>query len=76
MASNKDNVELNNDDNQELSHEETRRNFMKKFGKLAAVTPLAVTALMSPKTSAAPKSCKPQQNNKHCKAEPASKNSF
>lgn len=33
-----------------------RRKFLEKFGKLAVVTPLAVTALMSPSTSAAPSS--------------------
>ncbi len=33
-----------------------RRKFIEKFGKLAAITPVAVTALMSPATSAAPKS--------------------
>jgi hypothetical protein len=37
---------------------QTRRDFLNKFGKLAAVTPVAVTALMSPSTSAAPKSCR------------------
>jgi hypothetical protein len=45
--------------------EQTRRQFIKKFGKFAAVTPVAVTALMSPSTSAAPKSCK--GNNKTCR---------
>ncbi|NMP16479.1 hypothetical protein [Thalassotalea sp. Y01] len=51
---------------------QTRREFIKKYGKLAAVTPVALTTLMSPETSAAPKSCKPQQGNKHCPPEPAS----
>lgn len=37
--------------------DQERRKFMEKFGKLALVTPVAVTALMSPHTSAAPKSC-------------------
>lgn len=36
----------------------TRRDFLNKFGKLAAVTPVAVSALISPSTSAAPKSCR------------------
>ncbi|WP_394174001.1 hypothetical protein [Thalassotalea litorea] len=40
----------------ELTPEQARRQFMKKYGKLAAITPLAVTALMTPKTSAAPSS--------------------
>lgn len=43
---------------EEHSHENTRRNFIKKYGKLAAITPVAVTTLMSPATSAAPKSCR------------------
>lgn len=50
---------------EELTHTQTRRNFLKKYGKLAAVTPLALTALMSPKTSAAPDSngspCRPDK---------------
>lgn len=37
--------------------EQTRRNFLNTFGKLAMVTPVAMTVLMSPSTSAAPKSC-------------------
>ena len=40
------------------SEAQTRRDFLNKFGKLAAVTPVAVSALMSPGTSAAPKSCR------------------
>jgi len=39
------------------STEQTRRDFLNTFGKLAMVTPVAMTVLMSPKTSAAPKSC-------------------
>ncbi|WNC71213.1 hypothetical protein RGQ13_13915 [Thalassotalea psychrophila] len=31
--------------------EQTRRSFLKKYGKLAVVTPVALTTLMSPKTS-------------------------
>lgn len=42
----------------EASSENTRRDFMKKYGKLAAITPVALTALISPATSAAPKSCR------------------
>jgi hypothetical protein len=42
-----------------------RRKFLEKFGKLAVITPLAVTALMSPTTSAAPKSCR-GNGNKSC----------
>ena len=49
---------------QELSAEQTRRNFLRKFGKLALVTPVAMTALMSPSTSAAPKSCGGNGKNK------------
>ena len=37
--------------------EQTRRDFLNTFGKLAMVTPVAMTVLMSPSTSAAPKSC-------------------
>ena len=37
--------------------ENERRRFMAKFGKLAAITPIAVATIMSPETSAAPKSC-------------------
>lgn len=40
------------------STEFQRRDFMKKYGKLAAATPLVITTLMSPSTSAAPKSCR------------------
>ncbi|WOH36021.1 hypothetical protein RI844_11630 [Thalassotalea fonticola] len=32
---------------------DTRRDFIAKFGKLAVITPIAVTALMTPKTSKA-----------------------
>lgn len=46
------------------STEIERRNFMKKYGKLAAVTPLVVTTLMSPSTSAAPKSCRGNGTNR------------
>ncbi|WOH39493.1 hypothetical protein RI844_09760 [Thalassotalea fonticola] len=35
------------------TNNDTRRNFIKKFGKLALVTPIGVTALMTPKTSKA-----------------------
>lgn len=43
-----------------------RRKFLEKFGKLAVVTPLAVTALMSPSTSAAPKSGCRGNGSKKC----------
>ncbi|MDN3652629.1 hypothetical protein QWY77_07620 [Thalassotalea ponticola] len=58
----------NNNSNADITESaaKTRRDFMKKFGKLAAVTPVALTTLMSPETSAAPKSCKPNIDNKHC----------
>ena len=42
-----------------------RRKFLEKFGKLAVITPIAVTSLMSPSTSAAPKSCR-GNGNKSC----------
>ncbi|MFD2167272.1 hypothetical protein ACFSJY_13545 [Thalassotalea euphylliae] len=42
--------------------EESRRSFIKKYGKLAAITPIAASTLMSPSTSAAPKSCKKNGN--------------
>lgn len=54
--------------NHEQSHEQTRRSFLTKFGKLATVTPFALTALMSPVSSAAPTSCRENQENKHCPA--------
>jgi len=41
-----------------------RRKFLEKFGKLAVITPIAVTALMSPTTSAAPKSCRGNGTNR------------
>ncbi|WP_448569571.1 hypothetical protein [Thalassotalea ganghwensis] len=47
---------------------EQRRKFLEKFGKLAVITPVALTALMSPSTSAAPKSCKNGgSNGKGCR---------
>lgn len=42
---------------------DSRRSFLNKYGKLAAITPLALTALVSPSTSAAPKSCKGNGKN-------------
>lgn len=45
------------------SPEQTRRDFLNTFGKLALVTPVAMTVLMSPKTSAAPRSCKGWKKN-------------
>ncbi|KGJ97126.1 hypothetical protein [Thalassotalea sp. ND16A] len=53
----------------ELSEQQIRRQFIAKFGKMAAITPIALTALMSPKTSAAPKSdfCKKNPWHKKCK---------
>jgi hypothetical protein len=48
-----------------LDAQETRRNFLTTFGKLAVVTPVALTTLMSPTTSAAPKSCR-GQGTKRC----------
>jgi hypothetical protein len=49
----------------ELTTEQTRRDFLNTFGKLAVVTPVALTLLMSPSTSAAPKSCR-GQGKKRC----------
>ncbi|MDG2393897.1 MAG: hypothetical protein P8M49_10315 [Thalassotalea sp.] len=37
--------------NAEASPENTRRNFIKKFGKLATVTPIVLTTLMTPAMS-------------------------
>lgn len=47
----------------ESSSVSTRRDFLNKYGKLAVITPIAVTALVSPNTSAAPKSCKGNGKN-------------
>jgi hypothetical protein len=38
--------------------EQSRREFLSTFGKLAAVSPVALSVLISPRTSAAPKSCR------------------
>ena len=47
----------NNDaKNEALS--QSRRDFLNKYAKLAVVTPIAMSTLMSPSTSAAPKSCR------------------
>lgn len=46
------------------SADQTRRDFLNTFGKLAMVTPVAMTVLMSPSTSAAPKSCTGNGNKK------------
>ncbi|NMP16478.1 hypothetical protein [Thalassotalea sp. Y01] len=49
---------------------QTRRDFIMKYGKLAAVTPVGLTILMSPETSAAPKSnaffCNKRPNHPKC----------
>jgi len=62
-------MNIDNNDNVQTEAQQqasTRRHFMEKFGKLALVTPIAVTALMSPNTSAAPKSgC--NKNGRGCK---------
>ncbi len=54
---------------QQLSPEQTRRKFLNKFGKLAVVTPIAVSALISPTTSAAPSSdwCAQRPNHRKCR---------
>ena len=59
---NNNNVSLNAAENTE----QTRRDFLNTFGKLAMVTPVAMTVLMSPSTSAAPKSCR-GNGTKKCK---------
>jgi hypothetical protein len=56
--SNKDTSQVQN------SEDHTRRDFLNKFGKLALVTPVAMSVLMSPSTSAAPKSCRGNGNKK------------
>lgn len=63
--SNKDKLEASNED---ITAEQSRRKFLNKFGKLAVVTPVAVSALMSPTTSAAPSSawCASRPNHKKC----------
>ncbi|NMP33594.1 hypothetical protein HII17_18775 [Thalassotalea sp. M1531] len=61
MKDNKSSVDASNSS----SIESTRRDFIRKYGKLAAITPIAVTTLMSPSTSAAPKSCR-GNGNKRC----------
>ena len=55
----------NQPDANTLEASKERRMFLEKFGKLAVVTPIAVTALLSPATSAAPKSCR-GNGNKSC----------
>jgi len=50
------NKTLQSDNDQ--STEQSRRDFLNKFGKLAMITPVAMTVLMTPSTSAAPKSCR------------------
>jgi hypothetical protein len=50
----------------EKSSDQTRREFLNKFGKLAIITPVAMTALMTPGTSAAPKSCR-GNGSKRCR---------
>ena len=58
----------------ELSPEQTRRSFLKKYGKLAVVTPIALTTLMSPKTShavnsgALDKFCAAKPNHHRCRS--------
>ena len=56
----------------DLSPEHTRRSFLKKYGKLAVVTPVALTTLMTPKTShainsaAEGKICDKNPDHRHC----------
>lgn len=67
----------NNDNNQsieqtELTAQQDRRKFISKFGKLAIATPVALTSLMSPSTSAALTSeqlvrfCQRHPNHRKC----------
>ncbi|WOH39010.1 hypothetical protein RI844_07250 [Thalassotalea fonticola] len=68
MAENKTSqitAEKSSTNKSELSAEHTRRNFLKKYGKLAVVTPVALTTLMSPKTSAAQSSTSPACQKKN-----------
>ena len=54
-------IELKNENHAEatkVSTDQTRRDFLNKFGKLAEITPVAMSVLMTPSTSAAPKSCR------------------
>jgi hypothetical protein len=54
-------IELKNENHAEatkVSTDQTRRDFLNKFGKLAVITPVAMSVLMTPSTSAAPKSCR------------------
>lgn len=57
------------------SIEQTRRSFLKKYGKLAVVTPVALTTLMSPKTSHAVNSdaqdrfCDRKPDHKRCQTQ-------
>ncbi|KGJ97124.1 hypothetical protein [Thalassotalea sp. ND16A] len=62
----------------ELSEQQIRRQFIAKFGKLAAITPIALTALMSPKTSVAQSSraCQNKNPPKWCNENNNKKNGF
>lgn len=54
-------IELKNENHAEatkVSTDQTRRDFLNKFGKLAVITPVAMSVLMTPSTSAAPRSCR------------------
>jgi hypothetical protein len=54
-------IELKNENHAEatkVSTDQARRDFLNKFGKLAVITPVAMSVLMTPSTSAAPKSCR------------------
>ena len=52
------NKSFNEEANREKLGVESRRSFFSKYGKLAIITPVALAALLSPATSAAPKSCR------------------
>ncbi|MFT5675741.1 MAG: hypothetical protein ACI808_001673 [Paraglaciecola sp.] len=51
-----------------FTEQQKRRHFLTTFGKLAVVTPVALAVLISPETSAAPKSCRGwRKHGKHCR---------
>lgn len=52
-----DEQQINESDNEQ----KTRREFIQKFGKFAAITPIAMSALISPQTSAVTQSVRDQR---------------
>lgn len=53
------NDEIQNDESDD--EQKTRRDFIQKFGKFAAITPIAMSALISPQTSAVTQSVRDQR---------------